>query len=440
MSAMAPLWRGMASLLPREVSEHATTNSQLRAQWVSPSDVLSVLLLLGPDIVKKAVAAQAGRRITPVAFSFGWVAYAATAVLDVLGAGSFMPPADVEGVLVVGADTGHSRTSSNWVLGRLLRDLTNQFDQEMQSEESHVPPSTDDNKKDTSNEKATFETPQSTFSNQSQLSARPTDQSETSRTKPWEALRVSVFTVAKDPNLEHGVPALDLVWCSGLFIVMVQLALSIIPWILYGEWHVFLITVFGNILAITEGSIPQIREEKWACPRRGGATVAITQGNGSRHVILIENDRKSKNGLDLEILARSTRAIRPALFTKVATAVLALLWVVLLITVAGMENHAWFLLTIGIIGSAQNLYVAGASRSPASHGIHMDFKHTIVDKSVHKVLKRVEQDYPLMGLVLLDVFYPNSLRVKTEEDKAFWRAALANKMKPNHHGDWVYNL
>ncbi|RSL44927.1 hypothetical protein CEP54_014486 [Fusarium duplospermum] len=438
MSTMAPLWRGVASLLPREISENPTTNAQLRAQWVSPSDVLSVLLLLGPDIVKKAVAAQAGRRITPVAFSFGWVAYAATALLDVLGAGSFMPPADVEGVLVVGADTGHSRTSSNWVLGRLLRDLTNQIDQEMLSEESHEPPSADDNK-DTSNEKVAFKTPQSTFSNQSQLSGRPTDQSLTNG-KPWEALRVSVFTVSKDPNPEHGVPALDVVWYSGLFIIIVQLALSIIPWILYGEWHVFLITVFGNILAIAEGSIPQVREEKWACPRRGGATVAITQGNGSRHVILIENDRKSKNGLDLEILARATRAVRPALFTKVVTAVLALLWVVLLITVAGMENHAWFLLIIGIIGSAQNLYVAGASRSPASHGIHMDLKQTIVDKSVHKVLKRVEQDYPLMGLVLLDVFYPNSLRVKTEEDKAFWKAALANKMKPNHHGDWIYNL
>lgn len=85
MSTMAPLWRGVASLLPREISENPTTNAQLRAQWVSPSDVLSVLLLLGPDIVKKAVAAQAGRKITPVAFSFGWVAYAATALLDVLG-------------------------------------------------------------------------------------------------------------------------------------------------------------------------------------------------------------------------------------------------------------------------------------------------------------------------------------------------------------------
>ncbi|RSL47580.1 hypothetical protein CEP51_015755 [Fusarium floridanum] len=435
MSIMAPLWREIVSLLPRETSEHASTNSQLSAQWVSPSDVLSVLLLLGPDIVKKAVAAQAGRRITPVAFSFGWVAYAATTLLDVLGAGSFMPPADVEEVLVIGADTGHSRTSSNWVLGRLLRDVTNQIDGEMHSEESHTPPSTDDDK-NTSTEKAAFETPQSSFSNQSQLSGSLT---ERSNGKSWEALRVSVFTVAKDPKPGHGVPALDLVWYSGIFII-IQLSLSIIPWGLYGEWHVFLITAFENILAVAEGSIPQVREEKWARPRQGGATVAITQRNGSRHVVLIENDRKSKNGLDLEILARATRAIRSALLTKVATAVLASLWVVLLITVARMEEHAWFLLTIGIIGSAQNLYVAGASRSPASHGIHMDHKETITDKSVHRVLKRVEQDYPLMGLALLDVFYPNSLRVKTEEDKTFWRAALANKRKPNRHGEWVYNL
>ena len=51
----------------------------------NPSGILSALMLLSPDIIQKAIAQNAGRVITPVAFSFGWVAYAATSLLRVVG-------------------------------------------------------------------------------------------------------------------------------------------------------------------------------------------------------------------------------------------------------------------------------------------------------------------------------------------------------------------
>lgn len=74
-------------LLPRDVNitDPATVPDYLVAQWYSPSDTLSVLLLLGPDIVLRAVAQLAGRAVTPVAFSFGWVAYAVNALLSTVG-------------------------------------------------------------------------------------------------------------------------------------------------------------------------------------------------------------------------------------------------------------------------------------------------------------------------------------------------------------------
>jgi hypothetical protein len=62
-----------------------TVSGVLAAQWSNPSDILSILLLLGPDVVQRAVAQQAGRVITPVAFSFGWVAYAVSALLSAFG-------------------------------------------------------------------------------------------------------------------------------------------------------------------------------------------------------------------------------------------------------------------------------------------------------------------------------------------------------------------
>ncbi|KUI64380.1 hypothetical protein VM1G_12079 [Cytospora mali] len=57
----------------------------LAAQWRNPNDILSVLMLLGPDVIKSAITQLAGRAITLVAFSFGWVAYAPTALLSSLG-------------------------------------------------------------------------------------------------------------------------------------------------------------------------------------------------------------------------------------------------------------------------------------------------------------------------------------------------------------------
>jgi hypothetical protein len=72
---------------PRNIPLNNSTNwaEMLATQWLTPSDALSVLLLLGPDIVQRAVAEQAGRSITPVAFSFGWVAYATGALLSAFG-------------------------------------------------------------------------------------------------------------------------------------------------------------------------------------------------------------------------------------------------------------------------------------------------------------------------------------------------------------------
>ncbi len=90
---MAPSW---LSLLPdagsraifgrgANLTDPSTVSDYFTIQWLNPSDILSVLLLLGPDIVQRAVAQLAGRAITPVAFSFGWVAYAASALLAALG-------------------------------------------------------------------------------------------------------------------------------------------------------------------------------------------------------------------------------------------------------------------------------------------------------------------------------------------------------------------
>ena len=62
-----------------------TSVSEFKKQWNNPSDILSLLLLLGPDVIQLALAQLVGRRITPVAFSFGWAAYSISALFSAIG-------------------------------------------------------------------------------------------------------------------------------------------------------------------------------------------------------------------------------------------------------------------------------------------------------------------------------------------------------------------
>lgn len=62
------------------VAEH-----ELRTQWRSPSDILSLLLILGPEVVQRALAQVAGTRYVPIGFSFGWTAYSINALITIVG-------------------------------------------------------------------------------------------------------------------------------------------------------------------------------------------------------------------------------------------------------------------------------------------------------------------------------------------------------------------
>ncbi len=57
--------------LVRRIFAPGSASSGFSAQWMNPSDVFSVLLILGGDVVGRALAQLVGSRITPVAFSFG---------------------------------------------------------------------------------------------------------------------------------------------------------------------------------------------------------------------------------------------------------------------------------------------------------------------------------------------------------------------------------
>ncbi|KAG1742322.1 uncharacterized protein EDB91DRAFT_1128664 [Suillus paluster] len=343
-----------SKLWSRQQSSFDTLNSQ----WQNPNGVLSVLSIIGGDVVQRAIAQLAGSgpsHFTPVAFSFGWVAYSFSALLSAVGEGRLMPPSDCPSI-VVNAKNGYVRTNMSWPLGRLLRD--------------HWSPH--------------YQNP--------------------------NGLTVSIYFASK--SKPAGIPDKDWVYYSGITTIIAQILLSILPAILNQDWVIFIVTVSGTLLALIGGALPQWRAEKWAA--RGvdkREIICLTRGNGSNSVIVIVSD---KTGIRLEDLA--TARLERFRSTTVMTFILATLWIVYLLTVQALVNDAWFLLAIGGLGMIQNLIAAGATRSAAALGFHLERLREVHHDKVFNALVEAEGLERGVALSLIPVFFPGGLRA----DETAW--------------------
>ncbi|KAI1407755.1 hypothetical protein F5Y13DRAFT_205672 [Hypoxylon sp. FL1857] len=306
----------------------AITKDELRSQWANPGDILSLLLLIGSDIVQKAIAQLVGYRIhlwgsrnrgisiAPVAFSFGWAAYGFSNLLSAVGDMTLMPASDCPSFLV-NCSNGFVRENKSWILGRLLRD------HEIRCE----------------------------------VDPRPLDEGGRA-----ESIRIDIFNL-----LPASHPTCDFVWWLGWMTLLAQVGIAIIPWVLYDDWGIILVTLCGNFLVATTCALPQWTEEKWAAPQlKRDKVTCLTRGNGHLHIMVFIGTQGSWN---LECLANRTFIPRPE--TRWLSLLLAILWTCLLISVSGLQEHTWFFVGIGAIGMLQNIFAAGTPRQPETSNFHI---------------------------------------------------------------------
>ena len=383
----------------------------LRTQWEHPSGIFSVLLIVRGDVIQKALAQLAGGpfNITPVAFSFGWVSYGVTTLLSSLGEGRLMPEVDCASIMI-NAETGIRRTNMSWVLGRLLRDW------EMRASYKYAHPAL---------VVTIFKIPGTIQSvrNSSGLKREGSDLEDCRQPSGTQNRR------------QAGIPILDKVWCTGILVMLVQCIIAAIAVIIDGNWLILIVTVGGTLLALAGGALPQWRNEKWACRMPSDAretsavarpkTIILTRGNGHRHVIIIIDSQGT--GMNLEDLAGGRVTKHPS--TLPIVLILAVFWVFLLLMVGNLSENAWYLLAIGSLGMAQNLFSAGHHRDAGALGIHLDEPDYVLpdprqkDKrgrekanKVFEVLKKAEtrmaEEYGVRrtGIILLPVFFPDGLR------------------------------
>lgn len=305
-----------------------STAGQLRSQWTNPGDILSLLLLIGREIVQMAIAQLVGYQlclpgargralsIAPVAFSFGWAAYGFSNLLSAVGDMRLMPTNDLPAILV-NCSNGFVREAQSWVLGRLLRDHEIRH---------HVDP-------------------------------RPEEEGGRA-----ESIRIDIFNLGPVSK-----PTCDFVWWSGWVTILAQVGIAIVPWALYGDWAVLMITLTGTLLVMITCALPQWVQEKWAGRKlRHEKVTCLTRGNGHLHILVFIG---APGSWDLESLATST--LVPRAETRWISLALAVLWTCLLISVSGLKSHTWFLIGIGSIGMLQNVFAAGVSRNPAASNFQL---------------------------------------------------------------------
>lgn len=348
---------------------------QLHGQWGNPNDVLTLLLLVGGDVIQQALAQQSGDKLpTLVVFSFGWVAYTFTALLSAVAGGRLMPSPPAPASIVISTEYGYARANESWILNRILRDY----------EKSWMPVPVKEKLQDML----------------------------TAEKKGKAGLCIAVFEASK--NGTAGIPQRDLYWFSGYVVALLQLAVAVIPWRINGDWEIFLLTAAGTALAFITGSFSQWRHERWCCRRNSSKTFVLTRGNGAQHALVIQG---AGRGLDLEDLAAMTDRPRSSWETKVVFAALTTCWVVLLLTASGIRNQSWILLAIGATGTIHTVVVAGVPRRPEWFGIHLDYRAVFVERKVMATLQAAEISYPGLGRSMLSTFFPGPLR---EEEERWW--------------------
>ena len=260
--------------------------SQIRSQWENPSDILSLLLLVGGDVIQKALGQLAHQPYLPVAFSFGWVAYAFSGVSAAVGEHKLMPESDCQAV-VINVKNGFVRNNRSWVLGRLVRDIDHWMDKEPKAALAATIRDAqweEDDKVARKNARRDKKGPL----------LRP-------QTVLKKGLCVAIYK-AKAASAGSS-NSLDPAWILAILVLFLQLGIAIVPCILYGNWEIVCITAAGSALSFLAGILPQWRHESLACRRLSASnkdkTIALTKGNGAQHAILVIGAEDSYNLEDL---------------------------------------------------------------------------------------------------------------------------------------------
>ncbi|KAI3316454.1 hypothetical protein HD806DRAFT_517540 [Xylariaceae sp. AK1471] len=373
------------------------TGTELAREWANPSvAVATVLMFVGGNVIQEAFAQSTGNLLTPVCFSFGWVAYALSTVKDSFGEGRLLPLTDYP-VKVFNLDSGYYRVNKNWLIGRIVRD------HEASMSQNHL------------------------FND--------------------SAIRIAIFEampVNQRAQLSFKYNTQHLL---GAIVIIAQHVIAAIPTIRTqgNEWGILAITGFGTLFSLIMGLLPQWWAEKMPSNQSSKKVFALTVGNGSRDIMIIKGEGRC---IDLEELATMSSPRTARIWSKIKTMSVprsdskgrnaktifgrplgfmitrfvcvfeALGWFLILISLAGIRSHTWCLIVIGVIGWVHNVALADLTLEPESRNLPLKLLDTISTHRTMDGIMDLEVTHGGCGEALLPEFFPGRLRPDEDE---WWR-------------------
>ncbi|KAK3690243.1 hypothetical protein B0T22DRAFT_536974 [Podospora appendiculata] len=386
---------------------------ELLRPWQSPGDIPSLLLLIGGDVVQRAIAqltgvyVQVGPKlpkvyVTPVAFSFGWVAYAFMTLASVIGGKQLMPPSAEINSTVIECATGFQRANQSWLLGRILRDPAG-----------------------TLLALVSGSLPQWGLKKWPGRRLNPPRPEAAAADTPVQEKGMAAPNV---PDLESGATSLS--------------HRPISPTNLNAQ------AVGGPGCSSPQG--PEVRDDretsgKPSWKRNKTKPVCLTRGNGYCYAVVIIG---SGRAWDLETMAAATSESLPA--TPWVLGALAIAWMTLLVSVSGIKLGTWYLILVGGLSMVQNVYASSVPRSPETNGLKLtpfSDRPTIIGSSasesdfwdgngdgevsddevgVRGAIRELEKTLPGAGFSLMPVFFPAIIRFERElyrdsKEARFWK-------------------
>lgn len=293
---------------------------------------------------------------------------------------------------VINGCTGNTRDNTSWILGRLVRDYESWMHKDVQE---HFKIMLDRKWEELKGATGASMTAAS-------ITTASTAEPSVKIQRPRRAgLCVSIYRAS---NVGIKRPKPDKMYYSGFVTALVQLILSTAPCSKEGDWTILLVTFCGNFLSFLFTCLPEWKKEKWSCCNDSDKTVVLLRGNTSQHAIVIIGGGR---GLDLEDLATGAQEdeMTRSIFTRLAVIALALLWILLVITAAGIKKNTWFLLGVGGTGTLQNIFAAGGRRTPESFGIPLEYEGVVGEIGVMDTLFALEERYPGLGRSMLPTFF-----------------------------------
>ena len=315
-------------------------------------------------------------------------------MLSAFGDNRLMPSPEVD-CLLINASSGYARTNRSWPLNRLLRDRDHWIPRLLPISRGRAV-----------EEKL------------EELHKLNTSKPVTQRRDP-KSIRIGLRVTVWECLEGDGRGGHDAVYWSGVAVMIVQLlCLGLAPLLLYGEYFTMIMSGCGTALAWLSGALAQWEEEKFGVRRLDKMKdIFLTEGSGSHDIIML---RSAPGLLDLEALASPQRQLKHPRLTRISSAILAICWIALLITVAGWQYHTWYILGVGIVGIVHNVYVAASARTPKALGIPIRSKDMFLNDKVMKVLWELETAYPNAGASALASFLAGSL---SDKERIAWAFA-----------------